>query len=314
MDSQVSAHVPPEDVAAVRSFNRFFTRRVGVLRTGLLDSPWSLTEVRILYELLRREHAQAAELRRELAMDAGQLSRVLAKLEDNGLLTRSPSPEDGRRQVITLTAAGGRAASILDDRSSAQIRALVRHLSAGERRRLVAAMTTVRHLMEDPGERRPSTVVLRPLRPGDLGWVVERHGALYAEEYGWDQTFEALVAGIAADYGRSHDPRTESAWIAEVDGERVGSVFCTREGEAVAKLRLLLVEPSARGHGIGRRLVDECLSFARSAGYARMTLWTNNCLDAARHIYRRTGFRPVRSEKHHSFGRDLVGEVWERDL
>ncbi|MBB4929509.1 DNA-binding MarR family transcriptional regulator/GNAT superfamily N-acetyltransferase [Lipingzhangella halophila] len=302
------------EVAAVRSFNRFFTRKLGVLRTGHLDSPWSLTEVRILYELLHRERTRAPELRRALDMDPGQLSRVLSKLEGDGLLTRSPSPDDARSQEVVLTTAGSRAAATLDGRSNAQIRELIGHLSVDGRRRLVSAMTAVRQLLEEPEERQAPTVVLRPLRSGDAGWVIERHGALYFEEYGWDETFEALVAEIAADYLRSRDPRTEYAWIAEVDGERAGCVFCARKDETTAKLRLLLVEPTARGLGIGGRLVEECLSFARSAGYARMTLWTNDCLTAARRIYQRAGFQLVHAEKHRSFGHELVGQTWERDL
>ncbi len=302
------------EVATVRSFNRFFTRTLGVLRTGHLDSPWSLTEARILYELLHRADCRAPVLRRALDMDAGQLSRVLTKLESDGLLTRSPAPDDARSQLVTLTEAGARAAAMLDDRSTTRIRDLIAPLSTEGRRRLVSAMTTVRHLLEDPGERPTPTIVLRPLRAGDMGWVVERHGAVYFEEYGWDARFEALVAEVGAEYLRSHDPNAECAWVAEVDGERAGFVCCARQDTTTAKLRLLLVEPTARGLGIGGRLVEECLTFARSVGYTRMTLWTNDCLDAARRIYQRTGFHVVHTAPHTHFGPELVGETWQRDL
>lgn len=302
------------EVAALRAFNRFYTREIGLLQTGHLDSPWTLTESRILYELAQDDRREVVELRRALDIDPGQLSRVLGRLEEGGLLTRAASPDDGRRQVAALTTAGSRAAALLDDRSNAAMRSRLDHLRPPERRRLFAAMDTVRRLLDDGPPESPDTVLLRPLRPGDLGWVVERHGALYAAEYGWDRTYEALVAGIVADYGRTCDPRWENAWIAELGGERVGSVFCVRVDDRTAKLRLLLVEPAARGHRIGSRLVDECMAFARSAGYRRMTLWTNDVLTSARHIYQRAGFALVDSEEHHSFGADLVGQTWERDL
>ncbi|MFC7326564.1 bifunctional helix-turn-helix transcriptional regulator/GNAT family N-acetyltransferase [Marinactinospora rubrisoli] len=308
--------VSPEDIAEIRAFSRFFTNRLGVLRAGLLDTRWSLTEARVLYELARSDRTELADLRRELDIDAGQLSRVVGRLADDGLITRSPSPIDGRRQVLELTPAGTKAAAMLDERASEQVRAELAPLPAADRHRLVTAVATARRLLTaatDPAAR-PATVLLRPLRPGDLGWAVQRNAVLYAAEYGFDQSYEALVAEIVAEYGRSHDPRRETAWIAELDGEPVGCVFCVRADDTTAKLRLLLVEPSARGNGIGSRLVAECLSFARAAGYRRMTLWTNNVLTSARRIYDRAGFTMVRAEPHHSFGVDLVGETWERDL
>ncbi|ASU82382.1 GNAT family N-acetyltransferase [Nocardiopsis gilva YIM 90087] len=315
MDTQLSTDIPLDDITQIRAFNRLVTRRLGLLRPGLLDSPWSLTEARILYELRNHDCTEAVDLRRSLDMDAGQLSRVLTRMENNGLITRSPSPEDGRRQVIELSGEGADAAAMLDDRSNDQIRELIGHLSPADRRRLLSAMTTVSHLFGEPAtDDRPSTVVMRPLRPGDLGWVIERNGALYAEEHGWDQTYEALVAKVAADYGQAHDPRTENAWVAEIDGERVGAIFCVREDDTTARLRLLFVEPSARGHGVGGHLVDTCVAFARPAGYKRMVLWTVSVLAPARRIYQRAGFRLVKSEPGRMFGHDLVGQTWELDL
>ncbi|GAA1984180.1 helix-turn-helix domain-containing GNAT family N-acetyltransferase [Nocardiopsis rhodophaea] len=314
MDTQRSTDIPLDDITQIRGFNRLVTRRLGLLRPGLLDSPWSLTEARILYELRNRDRTEAVDLRRSLDMDAGQLSRVLTRMENNGLITRSPSPEDGRRQVIELSGKGADAAAMLDDRSNEQIRELVGHLTPADRRRLLSAMATVRHLFGEPAADRPSTVVMRPLRPGDLGWVIERNGALYAEEHGWDQTYEALVAKVAAEYGQEHDPRRENAWVAEINGERVGAIFCVREDDTTARLRLLFVEPSARGHGVGGHLIDTCVSFARSAGYKRMVLWTVSVLAPARRIYQRAGFRLVKSEPGRMFGHDLVGQTWDLDL
>ncbi|MFC4563097.1 GNAT family N-acetyltransferase [Nocardiopsis mangrovi] len=309
------APVPAADIAEVRAFNRFFTRRVGVLRPGLLDSPYSLTEVRILYELAHRDSTEAVDLRRTLDMDAGQLSRVLTRMENAGLLTRAASPDDGRRQVIAPTGDGTAAARILDDRSTAQVRELIGHLSPAGRERLIAALRTVRGLLAGPGEEpADSGPVLRPLAPGDLGWVVERNGALYAAEHGFDTTYEALVAEIAAGYGRAHDHAREDAWIAEAGGERAGAVFCVREDDSTARLRLLHVEPWARGRGIGGRLVDHCVSYARSRGYTRMVLWTVSVLSSARRIYTGAGFTLVSEDRSPRFGRDLVGQTWELDL
>lgn len=309
--------VVPADVAKVRAFNRFFTNRLGLLRSGLVDSPWSLTEARILYELAQTETVEVADLRQTLDIDAGQLSRVLGRLADDGLVDRHTSPADRRRQVAALTVAGLRAAALLDGRSTEQTRERLARLRPADQRRLVGAMATVRELFDEaPSEDRPAggRVELRCLRPGDLGWVVQRHGAIYFDEYGWDERFEALVAQVVADYARTRDPKRENAWIAELDGERAGCVFCVRADDSTAMLRLLLVESSARGHGIGAALVEECLAFARTAGYQRITLWTNDCLHAARRIYQQSGFELTSSEPHHHFGRDLTGQTWERDL
>jgi DNA-binding MarR family transcriptional regulator/N-acetylglutamate synthase-like GNAT family acetyltransferase len=299
-------------IARVRAFNRFYTSVIGVLSEGLLDSPYSLTEARVIFELAQREATEVTALRRDLGIDAGYLSRLLARFETDGLITRARSAADGRRQVIRLTAVGRAAYDVLDERSAAEVHRLLQPLNGERRRRLVAAMDTIEEILA--GARRPRSYVLRPLRPGDFGWVVHRHGVRYATEYGWDATFEALVARVVADYIDKHDARRENAWIAEVAGEPVGCVFCVRRDDATAQLRLLLVEPSCRGMGIGTRLVDECLSFARLAGYKSIMLWTNDVLVDARRVYERAGFRLAEHGEHHSFGHDLVEQIWTRDL
>jgi DNA-binding MarR family transcriptional regulator/GNAT superfamily N-acetyltransferase len=299
-------------VAAVRAFNRFYTARIGVLRDGLLRTPHSLTEARVLYELGQREVTEVADLRRELDIDAGFLSRLLARLQRDGLVARERSRDDARRQRVRLTAEGGAAFGELDRRSAAEIGAVLGALGEEDQRRLVAAMDVVRDVLEGVGP--PGAFVLRAPRAGDLGWIVQRHGALYAQQYGWDESFEALVARIVAGYAEGHDPRREAAWIAEVDGEPAGCVLCVRGEDDVARLRLLLVEPRARGRGIGARLIEECLRFARRAGYARITLWTNDVLHEARRLYERAGFELVESAPHHAFGHDLVEQTWARAL
>ncbi|MGH2734378.1 MAG: bifunctional helix-turn-helix transcriptional regulator/GNAT family N-acetyltransferase [Actinomycetota bacterium] len=313
-----------EQVAAVRSFNRFYTNVIGALRGGLLHTPYSLTEARVIFELGRHEAIEVAALRRELDIDAGYLSRILARFESRRIMTRARSKSDARRQVIRLTNRGRKAFATLDARSADEVGAMLARLGDEERRRLVGAMESITRVLEDGPRREP--FLLRPATSGDFGWVVQRHGALYAQEYGWDESFEALVARIVADYIDERDPKRDNAWIAEVDGAPVGCVFCVakkRGGlgrtaeprlESTAQLRLLLVEPRARGMGIGSRLVDECLRFARRAGYTRMTLWTNDVLVAARRIYEGAGFGLVEEEAHHSFGHDLVGQNWARDL
>lgn len=306
------AAIDPDRIAAVRSFNRFFTTVMGFLDQGLLRSDYSLTEARVVFELAQQPELDVAELRTRLDIDAGQLSRVLARLDSTGIVERSRSSADGRRHRAALTTTGRDVFATLNARSNDQAADLLRRLTDEDQRRLVAALGTVRELLDDAAT--PSGYVIRGLRPGDLGWVVQRNGALYAHEYGWDQTYEALVARIVADFGAGHDARLESGWIAEFDGRPVGSVFCMRADDATAKLRLLLVEPSARGLGVGSRLVDECIRFARSAGYSSLVLWTNDVLTAARHIYEKAGFRLVDEEAHHSFGHDLVGQVWRREL
>jgi DNA-binding MarR family transcriptional regulator/N-acetylglutamate synthase-like GNAT family acetyltransferase len=300
-------------VDAVRRFSRFYTRRIGVLQEGLLGSDFSLAEGRVLYELAQRPAVTAAALGASLGMDAGYLSRLLAGFARRRLVRKEPSPTDGRQSLLSLTATGEKAFRALDAASAGEIAGLLADLGAGERRQLGEALATVERLLSEPAAAR-QPFVLRPPRAGDLGWVVARHGALYAREYGWDERFEALVARIVADFVDQLQPRRERCWIAEVDGEPVGSVFLVRDSDEVARLRLLLVEPGARGLGIGRRLVDECLAFAAQAGYRRITLWTNSCLDAARHIYEAAGFQLVEEKPHQSFGHDLVGQTWERSV
>ncbi len=301
-----------DQVALVRAFNRFYTRVIGVLHEGLLDTPYSLTEARVIFELAQRDATEVVNLRRGLDIDAGYLSRTLARFESDGLVSRERSAVDGRRQIIHLTRRGREVFALLDARSAKESEKLLGRLTAEDRRRLLGAMETVRAILE---EARPTeALVLRSPEPGDLGWVVQRHGLLYAEEYGWDETFEALVARIVADYVEHRDPQRERAWIAEVAGERVGCVFCVKRDDKTAQLRLLLVDPNARGRGIGTRLVDECLRFARRAGYDEIMLWTNDVLDDARRIYERAGFQLTEAEKHDSFGRDLVGQNWWRRL
>jgi len=300
-------------VDAVRRFNRFYTRRVGALRAGLLGSPHPLPEARLLYELGSRGTCSASELGRELDLDAGYLSRLLQSLKRRGLLRAARSAEDARRSELSLTAKGRKAYAQLDSRSRDEVAAMLGGLAGGERERLVGAMKTVEGLLERKSSPE-SSISLRGHRPGDIGWVVSRHGALYAEEYGWDQRFEALVAEIAAGFINRFDPKLERCWIAELDGEPVGSVFVVKQGAGVAKLRLLLIEPRARGRGLGHRLVRECIAFAREKGYRKLVLWTQSNLAAARAIYKAAGFRLVSSEKHNSFGARLTGEYWELKL
>jgi len=297
-------------VGVVRRFNRFWTRQIGVLGEGYLESPFSLTEVRVLYELAHREETTASELGDELGLDAGYLSRLLRGFEKHGLIHKRPSEADGRRRLLRLTARGREAFAPLDARSRNDIGAMLGGMSIAGQERLVGAMRTIEGLLSVPSE--PVVpYLLRSHWPGDMGWVVYRHGVLYASEYGWDERFEALVAEIVAKFIRQYDPRLERCWIAERDGEIVGCVFLVRESEEIAKLRLLLVEPKARGLGIGSRLVEECIRFARRAGYRKITLWTNDVLHSARRIYEAMGFRLVHEQPHHSFGRDLVGQTWE---
>jgi DNA-binding MarR family transcriptional regulator/GNAT superfamily N-acetyltransferase len=300
-------------IASVRAFNRFYTRKLGVLDQQLLKSPFSLSEARVLYELATREDPAAKAIGIELGLDPGYLSRIVQNFEENGLITRKPLPSDRRQFRLSLTAKGRQAFAKLNRSSHDDIADMLGRLSPGERERLVQAMATIERLLGPPS-RQPAGFLLRSHRPGDIGWIVSRHGALYAQEYGWDLTFEALAAEIAAQFIRTYDPAREHCWIAEIDGEPVGSVFLVKASGDVAKLRLLLVEKKARGFGVGRALTEQCIRFARAAGYSSITLWTQSILVAARGIYQRAGFQCVGEEKHHSFGMDLVGETWELKL
>lgn len=300
-------------IDTVRQFNRFYTRRIGVLRDGLLGSPYSLAEARVLYEVAHRDGPTAAELGRELSLDAGYLSRLVRALERNGLVARTPSATDSRRSHLALTAKGRRAFATLNSRSNEEVAALLNDLPDAAQGRLVSALETVEAVL-GAGAQARVPYLLRTHEPGDIGWVIGQHGALYAQEYGWDETFEALVAEIAARFIRNFDPKRERCWIAERDGRNVGSVFLVRKSETIAQLRMLIVAPEARGLGIGKRLVSECERFARQAGYRKIVLWTNRGLDDARRIYEEAGYRLVREEPHHSFGQDLVGQYWELRL
>lgn len=305
--SQIEARVP-----VVRRFSRLYTNALGLLSSRLLETPYSLTEARVIFELAQAERTELRDLRGSLDLDAGYLSRIVGRFEASGIVVRERSTSDARRQVIRLTEEGSQAFALLDRRSAEQVRAMLSELSDDQQHRLVGAMKTIEAILAPASL--PRTVVLRLPRSGDFGWVVERHGAVYADEYGFDATFESLVARIIVEYVEHANPHRQAAWIAEVHGERVGCVFCMRETERVARLRLLLVEPTARGLGIGARLVDECITLARRAGYERITLWTNDVLHAARHIYERAGFQLLKEEAHHSFGQDLVGQDWELTL
>jgi DNA-binding MarR family transcriptional regulator/N-acetylglutamate synthase-like GNAT family acetyltransferase len=309
----VSASEPQQRIEAVRRFNRFYTRRIGVLREGLLGSPFSLVEARIIYELAQHGQTTATQLCRELGLDGGYLSRILRRFEKAGLIDKRRSETDGRQSLLRLTEPGQAAFAALDLRSRHDIGALIGELSREDQYRLVGAMHTVEVLLDAKPEPR-TPYLLRPHQPGDMGWIVHRHALLYAEEYGWDESFEALVARIVAEFLDRFDAKAERCWVAEQDGEIVGCVFLVKKSKRVAKLRLLLVEPKARGLGIGARLVEECLRFARRVGYRKITLWTNSVLTAARPIYERAGFRLIDEAPHHSFGHDLIGQTWELDF
>jgi DNA-binding MarR family transcriptional regulator/GNAT superfamily N-acetyltransferase len=297
-----------QHIEAVRRFNRFYTRRIGALQEGLLNTPFSLAEARVLYELAQREQTTAKVLGDELELDAGYLSRILRRFERNGLLERRVSAQDGRQQLIQLTAEGRSAFSDLNAASRRDVGSLLRALPKPDQAKLVSALQEVSTLLA-ASPTAPEWSV-RPHRAGDMGWVVQLHGELYAREYAWDADFEALVAEIVARFLRKFDPAWERCWIAELDGENVGSVFLVRKSKTVGQLRLLLVDPKARGLGIGKRLVDECIAFGRSVGYRSIVLWTNDVLHAARHIYEQAGFELTEEEHHHSFGHDLVGQTW----
>lgn len=303
----------PAQIESIRRFNRFYTGQIGVLEEGLLQSPYTLTEARIIYELAHHEQTTAAELASELKLDAGYLSRILRDFAKRGLIDKQPSEEDGRQTVLSLTEAGQGAFAQLNGRTRNQIEGMLTVLSPVDQIRLIDSMHTIETLLGSQSEH-SVPYLLRPHQPGDMGWVVQKHGVLYDMEYGWDETFEALVAGIVSEFINNFDPKRERCWMAEMNGEIVGSVFVVKKSDEVAKLRLLIVDPKARGLGIGKRLVDECIRFARQRGYKKMTLWTNSVLEAARHIYKTAGFQIVEEEPHHSYGHDLMSETWELEL
>ncbi len=328
METDAQRRIPAsDDIAAFRRFTRLYTTFIGTLREGLLGTSYSLSEARVLYELATRQRPLAKEITQELGMDAGYLSRILSKFQENGLVKRAASLEDGRQVHLTLTKEGRAAFRNLNARSDRQARGILGALAPASQHELIRSMRAIEEILaEKPkpeGKANPVSFSLRPHRPGDMGWIVHREGALYAQEYGWDEKFEALAARVVADFIENFDPTCERCWIAERDGESLqrndqilGHIFLVKHPErpGVAKLRLLLVEPSARGMGVGHTLVAECVRFAREAGYKKITLWTQSILTAAHRIYQQAGFRLVHEEPHHSFGKDLVAQTWELDL
>lgn len=300
-------------IAAVRYFNRFYTQKIGVLQGGFLRSTFSLTEVRVLYELAHRDQLTATQLARELALDQGYLSRILSDFAQQGLIKKTQSEKDARQQHLALTSKGKKVFAPLNQRQSEEVAAMLGSLSSAEQHKLLEAMNTIEGIL-GLRARESAPYLLRAHEHGDMGWVVHRHGVLYFQEYGWNEEFEALVAEIVSHFVRNFNPQRERCWIAEKDGAIIGSVFLVRHSETIAKLRLLLVEPQARGLGLGTRLVNECIRFARQKNYQKITLWTNNVLVAARRRYQEVGFQLVQEEPHHSFGHDLVGETWELEL
>jgi len=306
-----------QQIAAVRRFNRYYTRQIGVLRKTFLDSPYSLGEARVLYEVASRRAPTASDIARSLDLDAGYLSRVLRNFERRGLIRRQPSSKDARQSHLTLTARGQKSFTPLDARSQRDTAAMLAKLEPADRARLIAAMTAIEGLLggAPAAEAAPQrNYILRPPRPGDFGWIVKRHAELYAQEYLWREPFEGVCAQIVADFVNKYDASRERCWIAESNGENVGTVMLVNDGDGVARLRLLLVEPKARGLGIGARLTDEAVRFARGAGYRKITLWTHSVLTAARHIYQGAGFKLMRSEEHQSWRQPVVSEHWDLEL
>ena len=301
-------------IAAVRRFNRFYTQHLGVLRDGYLDSPFSLTQARVLYEIRERGkgtgQTTATEIGRDLGLDAGYLSRLVAQFEKSGLIRKERSPSDGRQSFLSITAMGRKAMDLLEQRTVRQVGDVLHRLSDPEQDRLVCAMRAVERMIAPEAPAKPE-IALREPKPGDLGWIVARHGTLYAEEYGWGENFEGLCAQIVAEFAANYDARRERCWIAEMDGENVGSVFLVKDTDEIARIRLLLVDPVARGCGLGTRLTDECVRFAKAAGYRGITLWTHSVLTAARHVYSKAGFTLTSSEKRKSFGKQVVSEIWD---
>ena len=299
-------------IDAVRHFNRFYTRQIGVLRPGMVGSPYTLPEARVIYALGRDGQSTATPIGRELALDLGYLSRLLQSLRRRGLLLAKRATHDARQQHLTLSEKGRKAFTLIDSRSRDEMAQMLAPLKTEQRGKLVSAMQTVESLLSS--DHAPAEIVLREHRPGDMGWVTERHAVLYYEQDGWGAGFEALVAGIVKDFLENFDAKRERCWIAERNGERVGCVFVVND-KGEARLRLLLVEPSARGTGLGRRLVEECIAFSREKGYRKLVLWTHSHLAAARAIYAGTGFRKLKkTETHDTFGPKAVSEFWELKL
>jgi DNA-binding MarR family transcriptional regulator/N-acetylglutamate synthase-like GNAT family acetyltransferase len=310
-----STTASPDPIPAIRHFNRFYTRQIGVLREGLLQTQFSLTEVRILYEIANRKHPSAAELARDLTLDPGYLSRILRGFVVRGLVEKLSAVRDRRQNRLALTTKGAEIFAALNERQNHEVASILDKIPVTEQARLLKAMRLIESILTADAQPHRSSYLLRPHRPGDMGWVVQRHGELYCQEYGYDEHFEALVAEIVSKFVQHFDPKREHCWIAEKDGENVGCVFLVKKSKTVAQLRLLIVEPSARGLGIGRRLVTECVRFARHAGYKKITLWTQSELHAARHLYQEAGFELVKKSKHDSWSQnDLVAEVWDLKL
>ena len=313
----MTARSTPLRIAALRRFNRFYTRQIGVLRRTYLDSSYALGELRVLYEIAHGNAPTATDIARALDFDQGYLSRILRNFERRGLITRKISATDARQSHLALTGRGRRVFTPLEQRTQRQAGAMLGKLSAAEQSRLVAAMATIESLIAQNPDAAPTpdgATILRAPKPGDFGWIVARHAELYAKEYGWTEPFEGLCAQIVAGFANNNDPKRERCWIAEMNGKNVGCVFLAKDSTTVARLRLLLVDPKARGLGLGARLVDECIRFARRAGYKKMTLWTHSVLTAARHIYQKAGFELTRSERHQSWGRPVVSEHWDLEL
>jgi len=309
-DMTVSTSQDAQRVAAVRHFNRFYTQNLGVLQPGWLDSVFSLTEARVLYEIKHRDRATATDIAHDLGLDVGYLSRILQRFHKAGLIRKDVSPEDRRQSFLSMTVRGQKAYAPLEARAKRQAGALLGRLTPPEQDHLVGAMRTIETMIASE-PKAGSEIILRDPRPGDFGWVVARHGELYAQEYGWAENFEGVCAQIVGDFVSKYDPKYDRCWIAEMGGQNVGSVFLVKDSEKVSRLRLLLVDPIARGRGLGTRLTDECIRFARAQGYRSITLWTHKVLTAARHIYERAGFRLTSSEARRSFGQDVVSEHWD---
>jgi DNA-binding MarR family transcriptional regulator/GNAT superfamily N-acetyltransferase len=305
-------------VAAVRRFNRFYTKQIGVLRKTYLDSPYSLGEMRVLYELAHRDELTASDIGRALDLDPGYLSRLLRNFQKRGLISRKTSAKDARQSYLSLTARGRKLFAPMEERSQRQAGAMLDKLDASQQARIVAAMTVIEALLSDESQSQPGAnpgYILRDPRAGDFGWIISRHAELYLREYGWAEPFEGLCAQIVADFANNFDPKLEFCWVAELNGENVGCIMLVKDDQpGVARLRLLLVDPKARGLGLGAKLVEECVRFARQAGYKKITLWTHSVLSAARHVYEKAGFTLTSSEPRHTWGKDVIAEFWDLDL